>query len=186
MVKLQGDFCDGMVSLSSVLWIDSFTHSLHFRVWSPSLNLSTIIMSSQAPNNAVEEDYQLWDPREREDTRLGKKFVVRSSKLIIYIEKNECTKKLCLFQYVGAALGLGGVGYMARNFKNKPKDMKLSVYLIHTRLLGQGTVIGDSGHICSKTLVMLIIYYLNYRCPHSGHAASNVWTVCKEVQLVTS
>ena len=44
-------------------------------------------MSSQAPNNAVEEDYQLWDPREREDTRLGKKFVVRSSKQIIYIEE---------------------------------------------------------------------------------------------------
>ena len=31
---------------------------------------------------------------------------------------------------------------MARNFKNKPKDMKISVYLIHTRLLAQGTVIG--------------------------------------------
>ena len=43
---------------------------------------------------------------------------------------------------MGAALGLGGVGYMARNFKNKPKDMKISVYLIHTRLLAQGTVIG--------------------------------------------
>ena len=71
---------------------------------------------------------------------------------------------------------------MARNFKNKPKDMKLSVYLIHTRLLGQGTVIGGRVHICSKTL---IIYDFNYRCPHSGHAASNVWTVCKEVQLVT-
>ena len=32
---------------------------------------------------------------------------------------------------------------MAKNFKNKPKDMKLSVYLIHTRLLAQGTVIGE-------------------------------------------
>ena len=50
---------------------------------------------------------------------------------------------VCQFQYVGAALGLGGVGYMAKNFKNKPKDMKLSVYLIHTRLLAQGTVIGE-------------------------------------------
>ena len=38
---------------------------------------------------------------------------------------------------------------MARNFKNKPKDMKLSVYLIHTRLLAQGTVIGEI--ICSQT-----------------------------------
>ena len=31
---------------------------------------------------------------------------------------------------------------MARNFKNRPKDMKVSVYLIHTRLVAQGTVIG--------------------------------------------
>ena len=83
MVKIGGYFCDGILSLSSVLWVDRFTHSLHFRDWSPSLNLSTFVMSSQAPNNAVEEDYQLWDPREREDTRLGKKFVVGSSKEII-------------------------------------------------------------------------------------------------------
>lgn len=73
--------------------------------------------SSRSP--VQEEDYQLWDARDREDTRKGKGFM-----------------------YVGALLGLGGVGYMARNFKNRPKDMKVSVYLIHTRLVAQGTVIG--------------------------------------------
>ena len=31
---------------------------------------------------------------------------------------------------------------MAKNLKNKPKDMKLSVYMIHTRLLAQGSVVG--------------------------------------------
>ena len=36
-------------------------------------------MASPAPNNAVDEDYQLWDPSEKEDTRLGKKFVVRQT-----------------------------------------------------------------------------------------------------------
>ena len=101
MVKLRGDFCDGMLSLSSVLWIDRFTHSLHFRVWSPRLNISTFIMSSQAPNNAVEEDYQLWDPREREDTRLGKKFVVRSSKQIIYIERMSVRRSCVYFSMSG-------------------------------------------------------------------------------------
>ena len=40
---------------------------------------------------------------------------------------------------------------MARNFKNKPKDMKISVYLIHTRLLAQGTVIGMMGTLWSLT-----------------------------------
>jgi len=45
-------------------------------------------------------------------------------------------------QNVGAVLGLGGVVYMARNFKNRDPNMKISVYLIHTRLLAQGTVIG--------------------------------------------
>jgi len=43
---------------------------------------------------------------------------------------------------VGIVTGLGIVGYMARSFKNKPKDMKLSVYLIHTRMFAQGSVIG--------------------------------------------
>ena len=33
-------------------------------------------MASSSPKNAVDEDYQLWDPREKEDTRIGKKFVV--------------------------------------------------------------------------------------------------------------
>ena len=40
----------------------------------------------------------------------------------------------------GALLGLGGLAYMARNFKNRG-DTKVSVYLIHTRLLVQGSVI---------------------------------------------
>jgi len=47
-----------------------------------------------------------------------------------------------MFLNVGALLGLGGVVYMARGFKNKDPNMKTSVYLIHTRLLAQGTVIG--------------------------------------------
>jgi len=46
------------------------------------------------------------------------------------------------FMYVGALAGLAGLGYMIRNFKNKQSDMKLSVYVIHTRLLAQGTVVG--------------------------------------------
>ena len=40
----------------------------------------------------------------------------------------------------GALLGLGGLAYMARNFKNRG-DTKVSVYLIHSRLLAQSTVI---------------------------------------------
>merc|ERR1712126_460747 len=43
---------------------------------------------------------------------------------------------------VGGILGLGGLAYMARQFKNKPKDMKISVYLIHTRMYAQMTVVG--------------------------------------------
>ena len=31
---------------------------------------------------------------------------------------------------------------MAKNFKNRDPNMKISVYLIHTRLLAQSTVIG--------------------------------------------
>jgi len=34
------------------------------------------------------------------------------------------------------------MGRIFREFKNKPKDMKISVYLIHTRLIAQGTVVG--------------------------------------------
>ena len=43
---------------------------------------------------------------------------------------------------VGGLLGAAGVAYMARQFKNKPKDMKISVYLIHTRMYAQMTVVG--------------------------------------------
>ena len=70
---------------------------------------------------------------------------------------------------------------MARNFKNKPKDMKLSVYLIHTRLLAQGTVIGKRLGFKQN-----INEHHNCRCPHPRHAASNVWSVLEKVQLVTS
>ena len=70
---------------------------------------------------------------------------------------------------------------MARNFKNKPKDMKLSVYLIHTRLLAQGTVIGERPIIRQNRK-----YHYNCRCPHPRHAESNVWSVLEKVQLVTS
>jgi len=38
----------------------------------------------------IDEDYELWDPKNREDTRKGKGFV-----------------------YLGGALGIGAVGYMA-------------------------------------------------------------------------
>ena len=40
----------------------------------------------------------------------------------------------------GSLVGLGGLAYMARNFKNRGTT-KVSVYLIHTRLLVQGSVI---------------------------------------------
>ena len=46
---------------------------------------------------------------------------------------------------------------MARNFKNRPKDMKVSVYLIHTRLVAQGTVIGK----CKAILSVQYKYLLN-------------------------
>ena len=47
-------------------------------------------------------------------------------------------------------LGLGGLVYMAREFKNRPKDMKISVYLIHTRLFVQGTVIDQRIYMVGK------------------------------------
>ena len=37
--------------------------------------------------------------------------------------------------------GVGVLGYMLYGIKNKPKDMRLSVYMIHTRMYVQGTVI---------------------------------------------
>jgi len=43
---------------------------------------------------------------------------------------------------IGSLAGLAGLAYMARNFKNKAPDMKISIYLIHTRMLAQGTVVG--------------------------------------------
>ena len=49
---------------------------------------------------------------------------------------------MCLPATFGAILGAGGVAYMARQFKNRPKDMKISVYLIHTRMYAQMTVVG--------------------------------------------
>ena len=49
---------------------------------------------------------------------------------------------MLLTAVIGAILGAGGVAYMARQFKNKPKDMKTSVYLIHTRMYAQMAVVG--------------------------------------------
>ena len=51
-------------------------HISEFIVWAPSLHIHTFAMASSSPKNAVDEDYQLWDPREKEDTRIGKRFVV--------------------------------------------------------------------------------------------------------------
>lgn len=46
------------------------------------------------------------------------------------------------FVQIGSLAGLAGVTYMVRNFKNKNPNTKLSVYVIHTRMLAQGTVVG--------------------------------------------
>ena len=43
---------------------------------------------------------------------------------------------------MGGALGLGGLAYMASQYRHRPAGMKPSVYLIHTRLVAQGAVIG--------------------------------------------
>ena len=56
--------------------------------------------------------------------------------------KNNSPKMVETMGKIGIVAGLGGVYYMAKNLKNKPKDMKLSVYMIHTRLLAQGSVVG--------------------------------------------
>lgn len=42
----------------------------------------------------------------------------------------------------GVGLGLAGLFYMVRNYKNKSESMKTSVYLIHTRMVAQMSVIG--------------------------------------------
>jgi len=68
------------------------------------------------------------------DKRFGK-LVTSSSKFFF-------TFFLHLAALLGGLLGAGGVAYMARQFKNKPKDMKISVYLIHTRMYAQMTVVG--------------------------------------------
>merc|ERR1711864_35036 len=77
-------------------------------------------MSSDSGDKRQEGDYVLFDAMEDR-------------------KKGETDKR---FAVLGSVLGLGGVGYMARNFKNRDPNMKISVYLIHTRLLAQGTVIG--------------------------------------------
>ncbi len=51
--------------------------------------------------------------------------------------------RISYFQKVGALAGLAGVAYMARAFKNRDKNMKISVYVIHTRMLAQMTVVGE-------------------------------------------
>ena len=92
------------------------------------------------------EDYEFYSPgSSKEEQGTGKGFLVG-------LKIQKLTKIIVpSLQYLGAVLGLTGLGYMARNFKNKPKDMKISVYLIHTRLLAQGTVIGMMGTLWSLT-----------------------------------
>merc|ERR1712110_846647 len=76
----------------------------------------------------ADEDYEFYDARRTREDKSGRRFL-----------------------HVGVVLGLGGLVYMAREFKNRPKDMKISVYLIHTRLFVQGTVIGRSIFLWRKS-----------------------------------
>eukprot|EP00096_Caligus_rogercresseyi_P001895 TRINITY_DN1331_c0_g1_i1.p1 TRINITY_DN1331_c0_g1~~TRINITY_DN1331_c0_g1_i1.p1 ORF type:complete len:105 (-),score=37.98 TRINITY_DN1331_c0_g1_i1:420-734(-) len=46
------------------------------------------------------------------------------------------------FIYIGMTCGSMALGRMLWGLKNKPKDMKLSIYLIHTRMAMQGAVVG--------------------------------------------
>jgi len=75
-------------------------------------------MSSNQRSN--DEGYELFDPSQKRDQ----------------------PREGLGFMQVGAVAGLAGVGYMIRNFKNKNEGMKLSVYVIHTRMIAQCTVIG--------------------------------------------
>jgi len=68
-------------------------------------------------SGSEDDDYAMYDPREGRKYRDGMSWVG-----------------------VGSLLGLGGLAYMVRNFKNRG-DTKVSVYLIHTRMLVQGSVI---------------------------------------------
>ncbi len=59
-----------------------------------------------------------------------------------YILLVATTKGFMLLQTAGIGGGLGVLSYMLYGLKNKPANQKMSVYLIHTRLGVQGTVIG--------------------------------------------
>ena len=55
---------------------------------------------------------------------------------------------------------------MARQFKNRPKDMKISVYLIHTRMYAQMTVVGKINprvynYIIAEYLLTSAIYIIS-------------------------
>ena len=55
---------------------------------------------------------------------------------------------------------------MARQFKNRPKDMKISVYLIHTRMYAQMTVVGKINprvynYIIAEDLLTSAIYIIS-------------------------
>lgn len=79
-------------------------------------------MSAVEPTSspaAGHEDYVLFNPDEGRKDKEGR-----------------------IFMKIGAVAGLAGVAFMVRNFKNRDKNMKLSVYVIHTRMLAQMTVIG--------------------------------------------
>ena len=60
---------------------------------------------------------------------------------VIFISRGNLLSH-CPPALVGGALGLGGLAYMASQYRHRPAGMKPSVYLIHTRLVAQGAVIG--------------------------------------------
>jgi len=75
--------------------------------------------STSAPAEKNKNEFELFDPsRGREKVGEGKRFM-----------------------QFGVVAGLCGLGYMVKNFKNKG-DLKLSLYVIHTRMVAQMTVVG--------------------------------------------
>ena len=53
-----------------------------------SRKLEAIMAGVPLQQQKIEDDYELWDPRNREDTRKGKGFVVSKVKLIVKIRIN--------------------------------------------------------------------------------------------------
>jgi len=71
---------------------------------------------------------EVFNPREFEDLDLDKNKFLRKAKDEPFVP-------------IGIGLGLGVLAYQAYKFKNRGK-LPVSVYLIHTRVLAQGTIIG--------------------------------------------